>query len=99
MHSFSPQSMENEHNAAGKERHAEQHAHRHAAPQETQLRVRLAEEFAKRPHDRIKRGESPDDETGALERAAPHHQAKNDQQSEPFKAGFVELARMARDRP
>src|SRR6202163_4832028 len=99
MHGLSPQRMENERNAAGKERHAEQHAHGHAAPRETQLRVRLAEAFAKRTHDRVERGESPDDETGALERAAPHHQAKNDQQSESFKAGFVKLARMARDRP
>src|SRR5260221_3270802 len=95
---LAPQRESDEQNAADEKRHAEQHAHGHAAPQESELLIRFAEEFTERSHHRIERRKGPEDQAGTPERAGPHHEAENDQQYEPLDARLIELARMARDR-
>src|SRR6266481_3106646 len=60
----------------------EQHAHGHAAPQESELLIGFAEEFTERPHHRVERRKGAEDQAGTPERAGPHHEAENDQQYE-----------------
>src|SRR5215831_17551063 len=95
---LTPQRESDEQNAGDEKRHAEQHTHGHAAPQESELLIGFAEEFTERPHHRIERRKGAEDQAGTPERTGPHHEAENDQQYEPFEACLVELARMARDR-
>src|SRR6266478_4069748 len=95
---LTPQRESDEQNPGDEKRHAEQHAHGHAAPQESELLIRFAEEFTERPHYCIERRKGAEDQTGTPERAGPHHEAENDQQHEPLEARLIELARMARDR-
>src|SRR5260370_10613038 len=95
---LTPQRESDEQNAADEKRHAEQHAHGHAAPQESELLIGFAEEFTEGPHHRVERRKGAEDQAATPKRAGPHHQAKDDQQHEPFEARLIELARMARDR-
>src|SRR5258708_32904760 len=95
---LTPQRESDEQNAGDEKRHAEQHAHGHAAPQESELLIGFAEEFAERPHYRIERRKGAEDQAGTPERAGPHHEAENGQQYESLEARLIELARVARDR-
>src|SRR5450631_3811446 len=99
MQGLAPQREAGEPGPGDEQRYAQQHAHGGMAPQETELGVGLAEELAERAHHGVEHGERSDDEAGAPQRAGPDHDEKNDQQGEPFEAGLVELARMARQRP
>src|SRR6266481_3354525 len=95
---LTPQRESDEQNPGDEKRHAEQHAHGHAAPQESELLIGFAEEFTERPHYCIERRKGAEDQTGTPERAGPHHEAEHGQQYESLKARLIELARMARDR-
>src|SRR5712692_697654 len=85
------------------ERHAgqhhgdrQEHAHGQAAPQKTELRIRLAEEFAEAARQTVEQGERAEDEARSLEGAGAHQQTQQNKQYNAFEARFVELARMAR---
>ena len=74
------QRVDDEADAGEKQRHRQQLSHRGTAPQEAELRVGLAEEFAERARQRIADGKAADDQTRPLQRAGAHQQCEHDQQ-------------------
>src|SRR3546814_7125977 len=75
-------------------------AHRHAAGEEADMRVRLPEHLRRDPGDRVSHQEYPAEEAGAFANGpAARQQEEDDEEDGPFEDGLVDLARMARQRP
>ena len=68
------------------QRDAKQHAHREPAPEKTELRVGLAEEFADGARNAVADGEGPGDEAGPLERAKADHTPSTTNRTSPSSA-------------
>src|SRR5262249_45829634 len=81
------------------QRNRQQLTHRCTAPQKPELRVRFAEEFAGSAGNRIADGKTADNQAGPLERSRAHQQRQYREQDKAFQGRFIELARMARNRP
>src|SRR5690348_12690858 len=80
-------------------RQRQQHSHGETAPQESELRVGLAEVLAGDAGQSINQNEAAEDQPGALQRAEADHQRQHREQQDALEAGLIELARMARLRP
>src|SRR6476661_10716493 len=91
--------VDNKAEAGEEQRDRQQLPHGGATPQEAELRVRLAEEFAKAARQRVEAGEGADDEAGPLERPGADHEPEHQQQHQSFQRRLVQLARVARQRP
>src|SRR5262249_56641903 len=74
-------------------------AHGQAAPEEAELRIRLAKMFADRARDGVAEAEGAEDEPRPLERAGADQCGEDDKKQEPLERRLVELARMARHWP
>ena len=72
--------------------------HGRSAPQEAELGIGLAEEFAGAARDRVEAGEAADDQARPLQGARADQQRQHRQQHQPLERRLVELARMPRQR-
>src|SRR5579875_3187392 len=90
-----PCGVQHEGEADEEQRDRQQLSHGDAAPQQAELDVGLAEEFAGDARHRIAAREGADDEPGTPERAGPDHDPEQGEQHKALERGFVELARMA----
>src|SRR5262249_38446192 len=75
-----------------------QHAHGEPTPQKAELRVRLAEMLADDAGKAIERDETAEDQARPLQCAEADHHREHGEQQNTFESGFVELARMPRQR-
>src|SRR3954468_5828252 len=86
----------NQDGADDQHRHRQQHAHGEMAPEEAELLVRLAEQFADNAGNTIEADEAAEDQARPLQRAEPDHGYQHDEQYDAFETGLIKLARMAR---
>src|ERR1700752_1940501 len=88
----------NEHESEQEQRNREHHSHCEAAPEESKLRIRLAEQLAERARDRIAHRKKASDQPGSLQGARADADRKQQQKAEALQRRFIELAWMARQR-
>src|SRR5436190_2125052 len=93
---FARQGVAQQDNSDQDQRNAEQHPHGEPPPEEAELDVGLAKQFADDARDAVSRSESAGDEAGPLEAAAqPYQRCKHREQHDPFEPRLIELAGVA----
>src|SRR5207253_39152 len=95
---FWPLRKEDEAHACEHQRNGEQHSHRESAEEESELRIRFAEEFTEEAGEPISQCKDAGHDARASERAGTYCNRKHGQKHEAFQDGLVELARMTRER-
>src|SRR5580704_2768678 len=95
---FVAQRASEDDDAAEHQWNAQQHAHRQPAPEEAELDVGLAKQFADDARHAVAERKTSGDDAGALEGAEAHQKAEHDEEDDALQRCFIELAGMARDR-
>src|SRR5580692_9961445 len=91
---FVAQRVSEDGDAAEHQRNAQQHAHGQTAPEEAELDVGLAEQFASNARDAVAERKTSGDDTGPLQGTEADHEAEHDEEDDAFQRGFIKLARM-----